>query len=186
MIPKIIHQVWIGKRIPDDLKVFMNTVRETNPDWEYRLWDNDSLAYLLQYIGSKFKRLDRLSDVLRVKLLAEYGGIYVDCDCIALKPFDDLRKYDFFAYYQQVGKKKRRWIENAFMGSLPSGNTIKRLSASLDKAEQDTDTIRITREVIAKCRDRRNRVLPYYYCVARRVFDKSYILHLFANTWKEA
>jgi len=40
-IPKIIHQIWVGPLKPP--KKWMQTWIDLNPDWEYRLWDNDKL-----------------------------------------------------------------------------------------------------------------------------------------------
>jgi mannosyltransferase OCH1-like enzyme len=58
-----------------------------------------------------------LSDVVRVELINEFGGIYLDCDTYPLKSFDDeLLNYKTFCV-------KRHYLEyintdNYFMGSI--------------------------------------------------------------------
>src|SRR5581483_4013853 len=37
-IPKIIHQIWIGKEVPKEFWVFQQSILKNHPDWEYKLW----------------------------------------------------------------------------------------------------------------------------------------------------
>ena len=102
-IPKIIHQIWIGDRdIPKQLKQYQKSWIEKNPDWEYRLWNNQDL----RSYSFRNKNLEKLFigpltlgervDILRYDILYQYGGIYADFDCICLKPFDVFaHSYDF-------------------------------------------------------------------------------------------
>ena len=55
-IPKIIHQVWSGvdEPLPVHFKKLGQTWKDTYPDWEYKLWDNDMMnmfidAYCPEY-----------------------------------------------------------------------------------------------------------------------------------------
>ncbi|HCT52382.1 MAG TPA: mannosyltransferase, partial [Balneola sp.] len=45
MIPKIIHQIWIGdqSKRPSEM---MKTWQDMNPDWEYMLWTDDNLPQI--------------------------------------------------------------------------------------------------------------------------------------------
>lgn len=41
IIPKIIHQIWIGHdQLPHNKKVLMDSVKNLHPDYEYKLWTN--------------------------------------------------------------------------------------------------------------------------------------------------
>ena len=49
MIPKIIHYCWFGKgKIPELVERCVASWHMHMPDWEYRLWDEESLAQVLQ------------------------------------------------------------------------------------------------------------------------------------------
>lgn len=66
-----------------------------------------------------------LSDILRMEILNEYGGIYVDCDTFPIKPFDDdiisksfIAQHDYKIGY---GRNARyvKYIDNYFIGMTP-------------------------------------------------------------------
>lgn len=49
-IPKIIHQVWEGKKepLPDFLRKLGDTWRSNHPDWEYVYWDKERMEVFVQ------------------------------------------------------------------------------------------------------------------------------------------
>lgn len=99
-IPKIIHQIWIGYN--PEPTIWTNTFKidyiQAHPDYEYKLWNNETSYELL----SKYPILQKLynleqtwngkSDILRYVILSEFGGIYIDADSVWVnqKSFDDL------------------------------------------------------------------------------------------------
>jgi hypothetical protein len=72
-----------------------------NKDWEIILLDNGNLSnYIdLPTIGMTNQAL---SDVIRINLVAKYGGVWVDATCFCTKPLDNWIYYymdhDFFAF----------------------------------------------------------------------------------------
>ena len=47
MIPKIIHQIWVGEyRIPKREKNLIEEVKQKHPDFEHILWTNDNIPTL--------------------------------------------------------------------------------------------------------------------------------------------
>ena len=47
LIPKKIHQIWLGeKSIPRICKKWMNSWKNLNPQWEYKLWDEKNIKEL--------------------------------------------------------------------------------------------------------------------------------------------
>ena len=57
------------------------------------------------------KTLQLLANIVRLDLLNEYGGIYLDCDMFPLKPFDDtILNYNSFSCntFSKSNDKKRR------------------------------------------------------------------------------
>lgn len=103
-IPKIIHQIWIGRRpLPADLKKTMETWNTLHPNWEIRFWTNEAVRrYEFGHVLFKdlFQRpltMGERVDILRYDILWKYGGVYADTDVVCLRNFDPLvHRYDFF------------------------------------------------------------------------------------------
>lgn len=121
MIPKILHFIWFGRK-PKYVDYCIDAFRKMNPSFQINLmWNLNVYAYedLMEDINTcsgKYKRAIEyckklriedeqiLSDILRLVLLNISGGIYLDCDCFPLRPFDDdLLKEDFVVtrYYSR-------------------------------------------------------------------------------------
>jgi hypothetical protein len=68
-------------------------------------------------------------DVLRYDILYRYGGIYADCDCICLKPFDTFAySYDFFGGLFQpmfASRPTAIFLQNCLLGAKPEHPIIK-------------------------------------------------------------
>ena len=96
-IPKIIFQTWKTYDVPDNWKFAQKTVKEKNKDWKYVLLsDDDNLAivkknfpdFLPYFINFKYN-IQR-ADAIRYMVLYLYGGVYIDLDYQAIKPFDKI------------------------------------------------------------------------------------------------
>lgn len=89
MIPKLMHQVWMGPhRRPVE---WMQTWPRLNPDWEYRLWTEDNFPWPL-WNQAQYDATNRWSgriNILRYELLLRCGGLYVDADCEAIQPLPE-------------------------------------------------------------------------------------------------
>jgi mannosyltransferase OCH1-like enzyme len=130
MIPKRIHQVWIGdqSKRPVDL---LNSIREMNPTWEYTLWTEENLPddLRLQELIDAVPHNDYTAkcDLIRYELLYRYGGFYVDADSLALRPFpDELLDNDSFAVWDNEYAYPG-YIANGYMGSTQGNYFIGRL-----------------------------------------------------------
>ena len=97
MVPKIIHQIWIGDQpIPEHCKEFSKEMQSMHPDWEYKLWGNELLydiypndKYIQHYLTNPhIYKWAFTADRIRMLLLKEYGGIYCDLDAKPIRPFD--------------------------------------------------------------------------------------------------
>jgi glycosyltransferase involved in cell wall biosynthesis len=119
MIPKIIHQIWIGPKKPPS---YMKNWAKLNPSFQYILWDNERVSNFLiknkkQYdlFGDKYHGK---SDILRYEILHEYGGVYFDADCEPNRPLDDsLLDTDFFSCYLNEKKRNNR-LANGIIGCV--------------------------------------------------------------------
>lgn len=105
-IPKIIHQIWIGPSVPEELRAFAQTWQEQHPDWEYRLWTQHDVAEF-GMTNKKFfdesRNPGEKSDLMRYEILHRYGGVYVDMDFECLQSLDELNHlYDFYIGVQPL------------------------------------------------------------------------------------
>ena len=81
IIPKIIHQIWIGpNKIP---KIWMDTITNfcNKYNYQYILWD-DNTVNNFTLTNKKYYDIEKTfngkSDILRYEILYNYGGIYID------------------------------------------------------------------------------------------------------------
>ena len=130
MIPKIIHQLWIGTK-PAPTK-FMDTWRDKNPEFTYVRW-NEAEIQKQWHIFSCQKRIDEIeeicgkADILRWEILYEYGGVFLDADSICVEPIDDmLMNTSSFAGWEQE-KVRHGLIANGTMGFPPKHPLVKQV-----------------------------------------------------------
>lgn len=105
-IPKKIHYCWFGKKeVPDRYKYYMETWYKNCPDYEFVKWDESnynisSNLYTLQaYESGKW---GFVPDYIRLDILYNYGGIYLDMDVELKKNFDELLYYEGFAGFESI------------------------------------------------------------------------------------
>lgn len=73
--------------------------------------------------GKNLRFIQILSDIVRMELMNEYGGIYLDCDTFPVKPFDDeLLSSGRFCVTRHY-EANNIFPDNYFMGSEPSSPT---------------------------------------------------------------
>jgi hypothetical protein len=105
-IPKKIHQIWIQgiQQMPSKLYDNHMLIQRSNPSYEMKLWDDNSIRELLIERHPKLYDLylncDKLSgygtkytcmsDIGRFVILYEYGGFYLDIDFECSIDFDEL------------------------------------------------------------------------------------------------
>jgi mannosyltransferase OCH1-like enzyme len=93
IIPKIIHQLWIGPK-PRPSK-FMATWKKKHPDYEYIMWNEEELnrrGLCLECISkiNEIEEINGKADIIRWEILYYYGGLFVDADSICIEPFNYL------------------------------------------------------------------------------------------------
>ena len=78
-IPKIIWSFWDSKEMPEVVKICINNWKELHPDFEINILNNETIHTFLPNFP-KLKDFNPVfkSDLLRLSLLKEYGGIYLD------------------------------------------------------------------------------------------------------------
>ena len=136
MIPKIIHQVWIGNK-PIRLKHrgFMSQLKSMHPTWEYKFWNNVNIESILEGTPwfNKIQNsrnpieIEILSDIIRFRILKKFGGIYSDIDCECVASLDPLLNCnDFFIGFSNV-KYNEPLVIPAVFGTVQTGKIISNL-----------------------------------------------------------
>jgi len=118
VIPRKLHMIWLGGKIPFKYIRLIAQWRKYHPDWEFRLWGDDDIGTFGMINQVAFDAVDNLgakSDIFRYEILYRHGGLYVDTDFECLKPFDDLLYLDFFA----GGRSVNPCVANGLMGCKP-------------------------------------------------------------------
>lgn len=127
-IPKIIFQTWKTYDIPDNWKYAQKTVKEKNKNWKYVLLsDDDNLKIVKKYFPDflpyyvNFKYNIQRADAIRYMVLYLYGGVYLDLDYQAIKPFGSI----FLEKGKEVGLIKSsniNFMTNSFLCSHKGSN----------------------------------------------------------------
>ena len=95
MIPRTIHQVWIGPDTPPfDM---MMSWQSAHPEWDYRLWREDDipdmgLSEQAQKLVDAYVADGRYCgavNVMRAFILYNHGGVYIDADMECGHKLDD-------------------------------------------------------------------------------------------------
>lgn len=102
---KIIHYCWFGGNEKSQIiKKCINSWKKYMPEYKIMEWNekNIDLSFSPFVIEAyKNKKWAFVSDVIRLKVLYEYGGIYLDTDVELYESLDDLLKNnDAFFFFQ--------------------------------------------------------------------------------------
>ncbi len=92
-IPRHIHQIWLGKKLPKRFYGMCKSWQEQHPGWTYTLWGNEAYDLLdsrMRKNLTSIKNYGLASDILRYHILLSYGGIYADCDFWCIRNFGEL------------------------------------------------------------------------------------------------
>ena len=149
MIPKIIHQIWLGpKKRPDQwINTFKIDYINKNPEYKYYLWNEENINSLFtnfpiyKIIYDLEKTYNGKSDILRYLILYNYGGIYIDADSVWIneKSFDDLlsqvNETNVFASTHDIleSKEYHNTICGGIMGSTKNNQLMKLLINNIEK-----------------------------------------------------
>ena len=107
MIPKIIHYCWFGgKPLPAAAQKCIASWKKYCPDYEIRAWteENYEIASAPLYVRQAYeaKKWAFVSDYVRLRVVYEHGGIYLDTDVELLKNLNPLRGYSAFFGFEDA------------------------------------------------------------------------------------
>ena len=138
MIPKIIHQLWIGDRIPPIN--LMNTWKDKHPDFEYIYWNEAEFEKrnMIFRCVKQIEEIDEINgkaDIMRWEILYKYGGVFVDADTICIEPLDDyFMTKKAFALFENENIRDSL-IATTYMGFVPQYRLCKDIVNWIDSDE---------------------------------------------------
>ncbi len=103
-IPKVIHYCWFGHNPLPDLAIkCIDSWKKYCPDYEIVEWNEDNFNLKCNtYIKEAYeaKKWAFITDYVRLFVLYNYGGIYMDTDVELVKPIDDFLSLDSFSGFE--------------------------------------------------------------------------------------
>lgn len=201
---QIIHQIWVGPyEMPDIEKEYVNSIKINNPSFEHVLWTNQTIPTLpdkLQRIINKYalsKDYAFQADILRLFLVHEYGGLYLDVDFKYIGPFDknEFINYEGIFYYHSTDNPS--WapdvtIPNGIFGATKNSKITQFLIDNINETQSWTGpswmgkTVRaylnlsedaLHSEVQSKLLEHNISYCPF------KVLEQKYVKHLALASW---
>ncbi|XP_071087528.1 uncharacterized protein [Haliotis cracherodii] len=139
-VPRIVHYVWFTKHAMD-VYSFLSVLSASKflnpcvimfhadflpfgPYWKNLMMNVKNIVFVRRQaperiFGRRLGYIQHKSDIARIEALTEYGGIYLDCDQLVLKSFDDLRDYHFV-----MGHENAKNLGNSVMVSVPNAQFL--------------------------------------------------------------
>lgn len=122
MIPKKIHYCWFGRNeLPKNVKKCIASWKKYCPDYEIIEWNENNFDINLNgYTKMCYeqKKFAFLSDYVRLCVVVEYGGLYLDTDVEVIQPFDSLLKQKGF-----IGFENNEFLNTGQGFGAEAGNT---------------------------------------------------------------
>ena len=132
-IPLIVHQIWLGSPLPKKFNKWVKTWQFMGRQWKYKLWTDHNVKKLKlvnQVLFDLEKNYGAKSDILRIEILYQFGGVYADIDFQCLNPsmFEVLNHYyDFYIGLHPLDLLKyyQFGVVNALIASVPGHPVLK-------------------------------------------------------------
>jgi hypothetical protein len=133
-IPRIIHRIWLGDDapIPPLYEAYWNSWRLKHPGWSMVTWTSSNLVEFVRLLPNRDLLLHaesfaELSDVARVDILREFGGLYVDTDFECMRSFETTIQEALFVY----GEEDAGVVCPSLFAATPSHPILRLLSQEL-------------------------------------------------------
>ena len=125
MIPKTIHYCWFGRgEKPELAKKCIASWKKFCPDFEIREWNEDNCDYLaMPFMAEAYaaKKYAFVSDVMRLVVLEQYGGVYFDTDVEVLRDISPLLDDEGF-----IGFENEHFVNSGqVMAAVPQQPIVK-------------------------------------------------------------
>lgn len=133
MIPKIIHYCWLGRKpLPALVEKCIQTWNHKLPNYDIKRWDetNSDLTHEIVCSALKRKNWAFAVDYLRLTILYEQGGIYLDTDMELVSPF----KEEMLANNVFLGYECEKYVSAGVIGAAPNSKFIKDCIVEMEKS----------------------------------------------------
>lgn len=134
-IPKKIHYCWFGNNEKSELvNKCISSWKDKLPDYEIIEWNEKNFDFNCNdYIREAYenKKWAFVSDFVRLYVLYEYGGIYLDTDVEVIKSFDSLLENKSFIGFESLDENITG-VLTATIGSEKNNKIIKMLLDSYE------------------------------------------------------
>lgn len=206
MIPKIIHYCWFGgKAKPKLAKKCIASWKKFCPDWEIIEWNEtnfDTSAHPYAAFCHKTQKWAFLSDFVRLAVVSDHGGIYLDTDVELIRSPKNLLKEEAFLGYEndqfintglgfgaEAGHPTVRAMLERYLALTPDENGAFPLIACPRLNTQALETLGLTpdgtEQTVAGARilptDRLN---PYEYTTGRMLKTENTLsIHWYNQSW---
>lgn len=108
MIPKTIHYCWFGgKPLPALAKKCLKSWKKYCPGYEIKQWNETNFDInICRYVKEAYtaKKYAFVTDFVRLWVLVNFGGIYMDTDVEVLKSLDSILNYQAVSGFEQLDK----------------------------------------------------------------------------------
>jgi len=92
LIPRVLHYIWLGgKPLPKQLQTNVDNWQRLMPDYRLVRWDEGNYDVGAHPWAAQMHREGRfafVSDLVRLDVLHQHGGVYLDVDMELYKPLD--------------------------------------------------------------------------------------------------
>jgi len=102
-IPKKIHQIWTGEKIPKKFKKIQKHLQKQNPEYTYHLYNEEQMDnFVKTHFPQYYKSYSLIApeyiiakcDFFRYMIIYHFGGVYFDMKSGAKKPLREIIKSD--------------------------------------------------------------------------------------------
>lgn len=141
MIPKVIHYTWFsGEPFPELIQTCIDSWHQHLAGYEFILWDAERIKeidslWLKECLSTH--KWAFAADYVRLYAIANYGGIYLDTDCLIYKPFDCFLKSPCFIGKEHSiytdGIKPEQYLTSHCFGAEAHNEYIETCLAYYDK-----------------------------------------------------
>lgn len=208
MIPKIIHYCWFGgSPLTNEVKSYIETWQRICPSYKIIEWNEKNFninenVYCREAYEAKMWAF--VSDYVRLKVLCEYGGIYMDTDVEVCKSFDSLLTFSAVAGYESrtsiltstiMATPRNEWIKMLLLDY--NNRHFIRKDGSYDTTTNVKSITQLTRRKYNVSLDGGFKkfgnnmvILPFEYLCAKdyqtgevKITNETYTIHHFKGSW---
>ena len=193
-IPKIIHQLWLGdNEMPEHCQQFVQEMKEMHPDYEYHLWGNEVFEekykddeYLQNYTKDpELYKWAFICDRIRLLLLRDHGGIYVDVDAKPVQSFnvvlDKLSPQHTFVSGMKPSQENNTLVDCTVYMAAPNSTMVNECLSTYDNLYW-ANGCRMFNDKIIETMDTDVQLLGYEYFYDQKIGPKTIILHDIEDT----